>query len=84
MDLIHWLAPITPEAIFTLVCLGFITVLWIIWSIISSKKLAEKFHTMRWEELLWRKHGLSVDGLFFSMIVAIVILYGVWVFLGAL
>ena len=84
MDRIHWLAPITSEAIFTLVCLGFITVLWIIWSIISGKKLAEKFHTMRWEELLWRKHGLSVDGLFFSMIVVILLLYGVWVFLGEL
>ena len=80
----NWLVPATPEAIFTLVCLGIIAVLWIIWSIISGKTLAEKFHTMRWEELLWRKHGLSVDGLFFSMIVVILILYGVWVFLGEL
>lgn len=84
MDLFHWLAPIGPEAIFTLGCLGFIIVLWIIWSIISGKKLQKKFHTMRWEELLWRKHGLSVNGLFFSMIVIILILYGVWAFLGEL
>ncbi len=84
MDRIHWLVPVTFEAIFALVCLGVIAVLWIIWSIISGKKLAEKFHTMRWEELLWRKHGLSVDGLFFSVLVVILILYGVWIFLGEL
>jgi hypothetical protein len=84
MDRIHWLVPVTSETIFALVCLGVVAVLWIIWSIISGKKLAEKFHTMRWEELLWRKHGLSVDGLFFSVLVVILILYGVWIFLGEL
>jgi|GEM_PF-1792237 hypothetical protein len=84
MEQFHWLPLIDPETIFTLVCLGFVLILWISWAIISSTDLADKFHTMHWEELLWRKHGVSVSGLFFSIIVVVLVLYSVWVFLGEL
>lgn len=84
MDRFHWLFPISTETIFTLVCLGVILLLWLAWMIISSTSLADKWHTIQWEEWLWRKHGVSINGLFFSTLVIILILYGVWTFLGEL
>lgn len=76
--------PISSEDKFTLICLAVIIVLWFLWSVLSSSRWADSLKTFQIEEWLWRKHGVTVPGIFFMTSVMVLVLYIVWLALGQL
>ena len=79
-----YLPPISPEDKVALICIGVIIVCWVVWVILMKSRWADTLHLFQIEELLWRKHGISVTGIFMMMLIMIVVLYFVWVILGQL
>jgi hypothetical protein len=79
----YWPTISTEDKVVVL-CILFIVMLWIIWAILSSTRLADKYQLVQFEAWLWRKHGVSVSGVFLTILIVILILYGVWLVLGTL
>jgi len=79
-----YLPLISSEDKLVLMCVGAIIVLWLIWSFLSNSKWANLLKTFQIEDWLWRKHGVTVPGVFFMMFIMLVVLYIVWLTLGQL
>ena len=79
-----YLPPISPEDKVALICIGVIIVCWVVWVFLMNSRWADALHLFQIEEWLWRKHGVSVTGIFMMMLIMIAVLYFVWVILGQL
>lgn len=79
-----YLPAISSEDKVALICLLVIIVLWVAWTILMNLRWAENLPLFKIEEWLWRKHGVSVPGIFLMMLVMIGVLYMIWLMLGQL
>ena len=79
-----YLPPIGSEDKFTLICVGVILILWFTWSVLANSRWADSLRTFQIEEWFWRKHGVTVSGIFFMTLIMIAVLYFVWLTLGQL
>ena len=79
-----YLPPVSSEDKIVLICISAIVVLWLIWSVFSNSRWSDSLKTFQVEEWLWRKHGVTVPGVFFMMFIMTVVLYIVWLTLGQL
>ena len=79
-----YLPPISSEDKIMLICVLVIIVMWFIWSVLANSRWSDSLKTFQIEEWLWRKHGITVSGIFFMTLIMIVVLYIVWFTLGQL
>jgi len=56
----------------------------LVWLIVSNTSFGDKESVVEFEARIWRKHGVSITGLFVILLIVIVMLYGVWLLLGEL
>lgn len=79
----YW-STLTIEDKVAFITMVVIFVLLIGWLALSSTRFGEKTEIVEFEARIWRKHGVSVTGLFLVLLVIAIILYGVWLLLGEL
>lgn len=77
----YW-STLTMEDKVAYISLAVIFILLIGWLVLSNTRFGERTEIVEFEARIWRKHGVSVTGLFVVLLVIIVILYGVWLLLG--